>query len=118
MRDAPAALEAVAKGFVWSRLAHAESQSDCEKGVRLIGAWATHILGRAYIHPRVLKDFAVFDPAQILLLIGAIYVPTVLVSATGSRHVPTSFQETFPQSGNCPFFGGDTRFSCEGADQL
>jgi hypothetical protein len=41
----------------WSRLAHADSQSDC-KSVRLIGAWATHILGRAYIHPRVLIEFA------------------------------------------------------------
>jgi len=55
----PQPLSRLAKVFVWSRLAHAKSQSDCEKGVRLIGARATHILGRAYIHPRVLKDFAV-----------------------------------------------------------
>ena len=43
----------------------------------------------------------------------------VLVSARPvSRDVPTNFPETFPQSGNCPSSGGDTRFSCEGADQL
>ena len=49
--------KAEAEVLVWQRLAHAESQSDC-KSVRLIGAWATHILGRAYIHPRVLIEFA------------------------------------------------------------
>ena len=42
-----------------------------------------------------------------------------LVSAQpGARHVFTSFSETFPQFGNCPSFGGDTRFSRERADQL
>jgi hypothetical protein len=57
-KKAPAASQVEAEVFVWSRLARAEDQSDCEKSVRLIGAWATHILGRAYIHPRVLIEFA------------------------------------------------------------
>ena len=61
----------------------------------------------------------VFDPTQILLLIGVLYVPTVLVFAQlGSRHVPTSFPETFAESCICRFSGGDTRFSSERADRL
>ena len=98
--------------FVWSRLAQAEGQSDCEKSVGLIGAWATHTLSRgAYIHPRVLIEFAFFDPAQILLLIGVIYLLTVLVSAQpGSRHVRASFPETFYESGICRISGGYSLF--------
>ena len=57
-KKTPAAPEAEAEVLVWSRLAQAEGQSDCEKSVTLIGAWATHILSRAYIHPRVLIEFA------------------------------------------------------------
>ena len=41
----------------WSRLAHADSQSDCEKSVKLTGAWAT-LMSSAYIRPRVLIEFA------------------------------------------------------------
>ena len=49
---------------------------------------------------------------------GLMIMLSVLVSAQrGGRHVFSSFSETFPQSGNCPFFGGDTRFSCERADE-
>src|SRR5215472_7514087 len=105
--------------FVWSRLAQAEGQSDCENSVRLIGAWATHILS-SRLHPSSRSHrVRVFDPTQILLLISVVYVPTVLVSAQpGSRYVRARFPETFLESGICRFSGGDTRFSCERADRL
>src|SRR5215469_8918397 len=96
----------------WSRLAHADSQSYCEKSVRLTGA-------RAHVYRSRSHRVRVFDPTQILLLIGVLYVPTVLVFAQlGSRHVPTSFPETFAESCICRFSGGDTRFSSERADRL
>jgi len=58
----------------------------------------------------------IMEPGKALM---AYMMLTALVSAqAGLRHVPASFPHTFPLSGNWRFFGGDTRFSCERADQL
>jgi hypothetical protein len=58
----------------------------------------------------------IMEPGKAMM---AYMMLTALVSAQpGSGHVPTSFPDTFPLSGNCRFFRTDSRFSCERANQL